>query len=58
MGKKSQNDLSRKIVPPLLRMPHDPSVLFVFFLKGAVHYHHYLMAEQMTQGKTPPLNPF
>jgi hypothetical protein len=33
-------------------------VLFVFSLKCAVHYHHYLMAEQMAQGKTPPLNPF
>jgi radical SAM superfamily enzyme YgiQ (UPF0313 family) len=42
----------------LLRTRPDPSVLFVFFLKCAVHYHHYLMAEQMVQGKTPPLNPF
>ena len=42
----------------LLRTWSDPSVLFVFSLKCAVHYHHYLMAEQMAQGKTPPLNPF
>jgi radical SAM superfamily enzyme YgiQ (UPF0313 family) len=42
----------------LLRTRADPSILFIFLLKCAVHYHHYLMAEQMAQGKTPPLNPF
>jgi radical SAM superfamily enzyme YgiQ (UPF0313 family) len=42
----------------VLRTRPDPSVLFVFSLKCAVHYHHYLMAEQMAQGKTPPRNPF
>ena len=42
----------------LLRNRADPSVLFIFFLKCATHYHHYLMAERMAQGKTPPVNPF
>jgi hypothetical protein len=42
----------------LLRTRADPSILFIFLLKCAAHYHHYLMAEQMAQGKTPPLNPF
>ena len=42
----------------LLKTRPDPSALFVFCLKCAVHYHHYRMAEQMAQGKTPPLNPF
>ncbi|MHB8861036.1 MAG: B12-binding domain-containing radical SAM protein [Pirellulaceae bacterium] len=42
----------------LLRTRPDPSVLFIFSLKCAVHYHHYLMAERMAYGKTPPLNPF
>jgi hypothetical protein len=41
-----------------LRRRADPSILFIFLLKCAAHYHHYLMAEQMAQGKTPPLNPF
>jgi hypothetical protein len=42
----------------LLRTSADPSVLFIFFLKCTVHYHHYQMAEQMSEGKTPLLNPF
>jgi radical SAM superfamily enzyme YgiQ (UPF0313 family) len=42
----------------LLKTSANPSVLFIFFLKCAIHYHHYLMAEQMSEGKTPPLNPF
>ena len=36
----------------LLRTWSDPSVLFVFSLKCHVHYHHYLMAEQMARGQT------
>jgi radical SAM superfamily enzyme YgiQ (UPF0313 family) len=42
----------------LLKTSANPSVLFIFFLKCAIHYHHYLMAEQMSDGKTPPMNQF
>lgn len=42
----------------LLRARRDPSVLFVFLVKCAVHYHHYTLAEQIAQGKTARLNPF
>ncbi len=42
----------------LLKARRDPSLLFIFLLKCAAHYHHYTMAEQMAQGRTAPLNPF
>jgi radical SAM superfamily enzyme YgiQ (UPF0313 family) len=42
----------------LLKARRDPSVLFVFLLKCAVHYHHYTLAEQMAQGSIAPLNSF
>ncbi len=42
----------------LLKTRPDPSVLFVFLLKCAVHYHVYAITEQMVHGKVAELNPF
>lgn len=42
----------------LLKARPDPSVVFIFLLKCAVHYHHYTLAQQMTAGRVAQLNPF
>jgi hypothetical protein len=48
----------RRYLRRLLRVRRDPSLVFIFLLKCAAHYHHHTMAEQMAQGRTAPLNPF
>ena len=42
----------------LLKTRPDSSVLFIFLLKCAVHYHVHAITEQMAQGKVAELNPF
>jgi radical SAM superfamily enzyme YgiQ (UPF0313 family) len=56
-GKALRREYSRRLWR-LLRVRRDPSVLFVFLLKCAVHYHVHAITEQMTKGKVAELNPF
>jgi len=42
----------------LLRRRREPSVLFAYLIKCAMHYHHYTMARQMLAQGSPVVNSF
>ncbi len=48
----------RRRVMGLLREIRDPAVLFGYVLKCAMHFHHHKMADQMTRGGAPIVNPY
>jgi radical SAM superfamily enzyme YgiQ (UPF0313 family) len=46
----------RRRISRLLRIRHDPVVLFVYILKCAMHYHHFTMARKMSREKSAIVN--
>ncbi len=42
----------------VLRKTRDPSVLFVYVIKCAMHYHHFTLSSNMIDGKTEVVNSF
>jgi hypothetical protein len=42
----------------LVRARRDPSVLWIYVVKCAVHYHAYRMARDMNEGRSPVINSF
>jgi hypothetical protein len=42
----------------VVRARPDPNVLFIFMVKCAAHYHHYMMAHRMADRDAPVVNPF
>jgi hypothetical protein len=47
----------RRRILGMLRARPDPAILFGYVLKCAMHYHHHLMAREMSGG-SPVLNPY
>jgi radical SAM superfamily enzyme YgiQ (UPF0313 family) len=52
-----RREYRRRIVRVLQRRP-DPHVLFLYTIKCAMHYHHYIMAREMAAGRSVPVNSF
>lgn len=48
----------RTRVMRLLRVTRDPTVLFVYVIKFAMHYHHFTLAKNMNSGRTSVINTF
>jgi radical SAM superfamily enzyme YgiQ (UPF0313 family) len=48
----------RQRVWKLLKSRRDPSLLLLYVIKCAMHYHHHRMATQMTSGRTKVYNSF
>jgi len=48
----------RRRILGMLRQNRDPAVLFGYVLKCAMHFHHHRMAEGMSRGGTPVVNPY
>jgi len=48
----------RRRIAGLLRSRRDPSVLFSYVVKCAMHYHHYTMATQMARNENAVANSF
>jgi len=48
----------RSRVLRLLKVNRDPSVLFVYVIKCAIHFHHYTLANSMGEGKSAVVNTF
>ena len=48
----------RKRIFRLLRVNRDPSVLFVYVIKCAMHYHHYTLATNMSSQRSAVVNTF
>ncbi len=42
----------------LLRVNRDPSVLFVYVIKCAIHFHHYTLSRNMSDRRTAVVNTF
>ena len=48
----------RKRILRLLRVNRDPSVLFVYVIKCAMHYHHYTLSTNMSDRRSTVVNTF
>jgi len=48
----------RRRLARLLQVRRVPSVLVLYLLKCAIHYHHYTLARQMASGSVPVVNSF
>jgi len=48
----------RKRILRLLRVNRDPSVLFVYVIKCAMHFHHYTLSTSMSDGRSKVVNTF
>ena len=48
----------RRRVARLLRERPDPQLLFLYTVKCAMHYHHYVMAREMAENRTAVVNSF
>ena len=48
----------RKRIVRLLRVNRDPSVLFVYVIKCAMHYHHYTLSNNMSDRRSTVVNTF
>ena len=48
----------RKRVIGLLRARPDPQLLFLYTVKCAMHYHHYVMARDMASNRNAVVNSF
>jgi Domain of unknown function (DUF4070) len=48
----------RKRIIKLLRVNRDPSVLFVYVIKCAMHFHHYTLSCNMSDRRTAVVNTF
>ena len=48
----------RKRILRLLRVNRDPSVLFVYVIKCAMHYHHYTLSTNMSDKRSTVVNTF
>jgi radical SAM superfamily enzyme YgiQ (UPF0313 family) len=48
----------RRRIWRLLKVRRDPSVLILYIIKCAMHYHQYTMAKQMAEGTSPVYNSF
>ncbi len=48
----------RRRVLRLLRVNRDPSVLFVYVIKCAMHFHHYTLSTNMSDSRTAVVNTF
>lgn len=48
----------RRRIFRLLRVTRDPSVLFVYVIKFAMHFHHHTLANNMASGRTTVVNTF
>ena len=48
----------RKRIARLLRVNRDPSVLFVYVIKCAMHYHHYTLSNNMSDRRSTVVNTF
>ena len=48
----------RRRVAHLLRARPDPNLLFLYTVKCAMHYHHYVMAREMAEHRTAVVNSF
>jgi radical SAM superfamily enzyme YgiQ (UPF0313 family) len=48
----------RRRLGRLLKRRREPTVLFVYLIKCAMHYHHYTMARQMAVKEAPVVNSF
>lgn len=48
----------RKRIFRLLRVNRDPSVLFVYVIKCAMHYHHYTLSTNMANKRSAVVNTF
>jgi radical SAM superfamily enzyme YgiQ (UPF0313 family) len=55
---KSLRSAYRQRIARLLRSRRDPSVLFSYVVKCAMHYHHHQMATQMSRQETAVINTF
>ena len=48
----------RKRILKLIRVNRDPSVLFVYVIKCAMHYHHYTLSTNMSDSRSTVVNTF
>ena len=48
----------RKRIVRLIRVNRDPSVLFVYVIKCAMHYHHYTLSTNMSDKRSTVVNTF
>ena len=48
----------RKRIIKLIRVNRDPSVLFVYVIKCAMHYHHYTLSTNMSDSRATVVNTF
>ena len=48
----------RKRIIKLIRVNRDPSVLFVYVIKCAMHYHHYTLSTNMSDSRSTVVNTF
>jgi len=48
----------RRRIVRLLKTRREPETLFIYLIKCAMHYHHYVMARQMSCGQRPVVNTF
>ena len=48
----------RKRIVRLIRVNRDPSVLFVYVIKCAMHYHHYTLSTNMSDSRSTVVNTF
>jgi len=55
--KKLRREYRRRIAR-VMRVRPDPTVLFIYVIKCAMHYHHYTMARSMQQQGAELMNTY